>query len=139
MTLQDKLRLTVLIVLITSSEALGQFLLRTYHNAQGGGKRTYLQFIPTRLLPFCTWGLYGLCTFMLLHSYNYTTMGKAEVYWDALSALVVPLIGVIVFKNTITAVGWFGITLIAIGTLLLGFDRDSKLQLWPWVRFYHTI
>ena len=94
----DNLRLIILIIIITASEALGQYLLRTYHNVHKNSsfKRRHFTFIPTSILPLVTWFLYGICTFLLLYTYNYTTMGKAEVYWDALSALVVPFIGLII-------------------------------------------
>ena len=117
--------LIILIIVITLSEALGQFLLSVSHqdNLQ---KIKFFGPIPSNLLPFITWLLYGVCTFLLLHSYKYTTMGKAEVYWDALSALIVPLIGVIYFRTNINFYGWFGIFLIAIGTLMLSFQKYIK-------------
>jgi uncharacterized membrane protein len=46
-------------------------------------------------------------------------MGKAEVYWDALSAIVVPLIGFIYFSEDINTLGWIGIFLIIIGTMMV--------------------
>ena len=51
-------------------------------------------------------------------------MSKAEVYWDALSALIVPVIGAMFFGNTINVVGWFGIILIIFGTLLLAGEKN---------------
>ena len=78
------------------------------------------------MLPILTWILYGVCTYLLLHSYNYTTMGKAEVYWDALSALIVPFIGLIYFRNNINFIGWSGIFLIVIGTLMLSYEKKIK-------------
>ena len=118
--------LIVLILIITFSEALGQFLLSVnHHNTMKNIK--YFGPIPTKILPFITWILYGVCTYLLLHSYKYTTMGKAEVYWDALSALVVPFIGLIYFKDEIHLKGWMGICLIITGTILLSYDK-KKIQ-----------
>ena len=51
-------------------------------------------------------------------------MSKAEVYRDALSALIVPIIGATFFENTINVVGWFGIILIILGTLLLAGEKN---------------
>ena len=121
------IKLIVLILVITLSEALGQFLLSVnYHYTM----KNIVNFgpIPIKLLPFITWGLYGICTYLLLHSYRYTTMGKAEVYWDALSALIVPLIGVIYFKDKIHFMGWTGIFLIIAGTLLLSYERKLDIN-----------
>ena len=56
-------------------------------------------------------------------------MGKAEVYWDALSALIVPFIGLIYFSNKINYVGWTGIFLIIVGTLMLSYERKLKNKL----------
>ena len=50
-------------------------------------------------------------------------MGKAEVYWDAASALLVPLIGIYAFKDIISFQGWIGIIMIICGTLLLGYYK----------------
>lgn len=110
--------LIVLISLITLAEALGQYLLYiTHHNTKKD--ILYYGFLPTQILPFVTWLLYGVCTYLLLHSYKFTTMGKAEVYWDALSAIVVPLIGFIYFSEDINTFGWIGIFLIIIGTIMV--------------------
>ena len=128
----EKIMLTLLIILITSSEALGQFLLSLYHHALLAKKTHYIG-IPIYILPFITWLLYGVCTFLLLYSYKYTTMGKAEVYWDALSALIVPLIGYMYFSNKINTFGVMGIVLIIFGTLMLAYE--SRLQ----KRFFHYL
>ena len=110
--------LIVLISFITLAEALGQYLLYiTHHNTKKD--ILYYGFLPTQILPFVTWLLYGVCTYLLLHSYKFTTMGKAEVYWDALSAIVVPLIGFIYFSEDINTLGWIGIFLIIIGTMMV--------------------
>ena len=107
--MNKNIQLILLIIVITLSEALGQYLLRL-------GKQTNREYFA-----IFTWLLYGVCTYLLLKTYNYTTMGKAEVYWDALSAIIVPLIGVYAFNNYISLKGWFGILLIIIGTFLLNF------------------
>jgi multidrug transporter EmrE-like cation transporter len=114
--------LMILIISITLSEALGQFLLSVSHKNKLLHKK-YFGPIPSNLLPFITWALYGICTFLLLKSYEFTTMGNAEVYWDALSALIVPLIGVIYFRTKINIIGWTGIFLIAVGTIMLGYEE----------------
>ena len=117
--------LILLIIVITLSEALGQFLLSvSHHNTLKN--ISYFGPIPTKVLPILTWILYGVCTYLLLHSYKYTTMGKAEVYWDALSALIVPFIGLIYFRNNINYIGWSGIFLIVIGTLMLSYEKKIK-------------
>ena len=108
------LELILLISVITLSEALGQYLLRL--------SRNYPRYW---WLPFCTWGLYGVCTYLLLQTYQYTTMGKAEVYWDALSAIIVPLIGIYAFNNKLSLANWIGIGLVCIGTILLVIKEKS--------------
>jgi len=84
--------------------------------------------LPVRVLPILTWILYGVCTYILLYSYSFTTMGKAEVYWDAMSALMVPVIGFIYFNENINTVGWSGIALIIFGTLILG--EEERIFSW---------
>lgn len=103
-------QLPILILIITLSEALGQYLLRLY--AQKNNTKYWY-------LPFFTWIFYAICTVLLLETYKYTTMGKAEVYWDALSAVIVPIIGILAFKEKLNFTNWFGIFLIVIGTLLV--------------------
>jgi multidrug transporter EmrE-like cation transporter len=102
-------KLVILIIVITLSEALGQYLLRLSIK----NKKMYWY------LPFITWLLYGVCTFLLLQTYNYTTMGKAEVYWDALSAIIVPLIGMFAFNSPLSIINWLGIILIIMGTFMV--------------------
>jgi multidrug transporter EmrE-like cation transporter len=115
----DSLKLFILILFITLLEALGQYLLNITHH-KSKKNILYYGFLPIKILPWITWLLYGLCTYLLLHSYKFTTMGKAEIYWDALSAIIVPIIGIIYFSEDITILGWTGIFLIIIGTLILG-------------------
>ena len=122
------LELFGLIIVITLSEALGQFLLNKYHHSVI--KQTaYYGPLPIFILPFITWLLYGICTWLLLNSYKYTTMSKAEVYWDALSALIVPIIGFLYFKEKINGVGWVGIGLIMVGTIILAFENPLLKKL----------
>jgi multidrug transporter EmrE-like cation transporter len=113
--------LPVIIIIITLSEALGQFLLSKHYNISQN--KTHYHGIPIKFLPLITWLLYGICTYLLLISYKYTSMSKAEVYWDALSALIVPVIGAMFFGNTINVVGWCGIVLIILGTLLVAGEK----------------
>lgn len=113
--------LIILVTIITLTEALGQFLLSVYHHKKN--KNTYYGPLPIKILPIITWLLYGICTYLLLHSYKYTTMGNAEVYWDAMSALIVPIIGVVYFGNKINLVGWGGIGLIITGTFMLSLQK----------------
>lgn len=117
--------LIILIIIITLSEALGQFLLNVKHHYTIKNI-SHFGIIPINILPILTWLLYGICTFLLMHSYKYTSMSKAEVYWDALSAVIVPLIGVLYFKSVINIYGWIGISLIIIGTLMLSFENQIK-------------
>ena len=116
--MNNGLKLSILIGLITLSEAFGQYVLKlsVFKNSSFLG-------IPSRFLPGLTWLMYGLCTIMLVNTYNYTSMAKAEVFWDAASAIIVPIIGVMAFNEDIDIVGWFGILLIIIGTIILGFEK----------------
>lgn len=59
-------------------------------------------------------------------------MSKAEVYWDALSALIVPVIGAMFFGNTINVIGWCGIVLIILGTLLVAGDKNIYKLIKKW-------
>ena len=92
--MNKNLKLSLLIIIITLSEALGQYLLAL---GQKQNKEHYGIF---------TWLLYGVCTYLLIKTYKYTSMGKAEIYWDALSATIVPLIGIDAFNNKISFKGW---------------------------------
>ena len=116
--MNQTINLIIIIVLITLTEAFGQYILRLGFNGDGN-----LIPIPVHYYPIITWLLYGICTYILYVSYKYTTMGKAEVYWDAASTLLVPIIGVIAFKNRISFQGWIGIIMVICGTLLLGYYK----------------
>jgi len=129
----DTLRLVALIVAVTITEALGQYMLQVYHRYHKMEKDvlsigdlvpsgTLPKALDIPLYPLATWLLYGLCTVILLTSYEYTSMGKAEVYWDALSALLVPLIGVVFLRSKINLYGWIGIFLVLTGTVMIGFQ-----------------
>ena len=122
--------LPILIIIITLSEALGQFLLSKHHNISKN--KTHYYGIPINFLPLITWFLYGICTYLLLISYKFTSMSRAEVYWDALSALIVPAIGAMFFGNAINAIGWFGIVLIIFGTVILSEDKNIYKLIKKW-------
>jgi len=108
-------------------EAFGQYMLKVYYDSKHGSfKRTdQFQFIPQYILPYITWMCYGLCTFILSKSYAYTSMGRAEVYWDALSTIVVPLVSTIAFKERLGYKGWSGIFLVVLGSFILS-NTNSK-------------
>jgi len=119
----SKVWLIIVMVVLTAVEAFGQYLLALHHRGGAG-----FMGLPVRVLPILTWILYGVCTYILLYSYSFTTMGKAEVYWDAMSALMVPVIGFIYFNENINTVGWSGIALIIFGTLILG--EEERIFSW---------
>ncbi len=133
--LGDTMRLVALMVAITITEALGQYILQVHHRYRKAGKDVLSvkdlspygkipKGLDIPLYPLATWLLYGICTIILLNSYDYTSMGNAEVYWDALSALLVPLIGVVYLRSNVNLYGWVGIMMVLIGTLMIGFQRD---------------
>jgi len=118
---QKTVILGILISTITSIEAFGQYLLKIYYDSKHGSfKRTdQLQFIPQYFLPYITWICYGLCTFLLSRTYKYTTMGRAQVYWDALATVIVPLISTVAFKERLGYQGWTSIFFVVLGALIL--------------------
>ena len=119
--------LVILISAITAVEAFGQYLLKIYYNSKHGSfKRTdQLKFLPLYILPYITWMCYGLCTFMLSKRYAYTSMGRAELYWDSLSTIIVPLLGTIIFKEHLGYQGWSGIFLVILGSFIVS-STNSK-------------
>ena len=120
---QKSLILVILIFAITCVEAFGQYLLKIYYDSKHGSfKRTdQFMFLPQYMLPYITWVCYGICTFLLSQSYAYTSMGKAELYWDSLSTIIVPLIGFIAFKEKLGHTGWSGIFLIILGSFIISY------------------
>lgn len=109
--------LILLLCVITLAQALGQYLLRLYKD------------YPTLWwLPFCCWICYGLITYLLLISYNYTTMGKAEVFWDSLSSVLIPIIGIYAFNNKLSLVNWIGIILTVIGGYMVTIQANNSIS-----------
>jgi len=119
--------LGILIVTISCIEAFAQYLLKVYYDSKHGSfnRTDQFQFLPQASLPYITWLCYGLCTYILAKSYEYTTMSRAEVYWDAASTIIVPLVSTIAFKERLGYQGWGGIFLVVIGALLLS-NTNSK-------------
>ena len=124
---QKTVILGILIFAITCAEAFGQYMLKIYYDSKHGSfKRSdQFTFIPQNWLPYITWMCYGICTFLLSKSYAYTSMGRAEVYWDALSTIIVPLMSTIVFKEQLGYQGWSGIFLVVLGSFILS-KTNSK-------------
>jgi multidrug transporter EmrE-like cation transporter len=124
---QKNAMLGILLLTIACIEAFGLYLLKVYYDVKyvNFNRTDHFQFLPQISLPYITWVCYGLCTFLLAKTYEYTSMGKSEVYWDALSAIIVPLVSTIAFKEQLGYQGWGGIFLVIIGALILS-NTNSK-------------
>ena len=124
---QKSVMLGILLLTIACIEAFGLYLLKVYYDVKyvNFNRTDHFQFLPQISLPYITWVCYGLCTLLLVKTYEYTSMGRAEVYWDALSCIIVPLVSTIAFKEQLGYQGWGGIFLVIIGALILS-NTNSK-------------
>ena len=104
---------SIAVVILTLSEALGQSLLRKFFETGYDMKYWYL--------PFMTWLLYGLCCAVLLWGYQYSDLSAIETIWDAGTSVVVPIVAILFFKSTLNLKAGLGILITIIGILLIGY------------------
>ena len=97
-------------LLLTALETIGQSSLHKFFN----------QKLKQYYLPIITIGCYLVCIFLLYHSYSYVNMGVMEVMWNSGTNIIIPIAGLLLFKNKISFYGWIGILLTTIGSVLVG-------------------
>ena len=97
---------------LTGAETVGQSMLRIFHDSKYDMKLWYL--------PLGAWLLYGLCCGILLWSYKYSDISAIETIWDAGTSVLVPLVGLLFFKNKINVEAATGILLTILGIILIG-------------------
>ena len=96
--------------------------------------KIYTHFVELRLkihkhiwLPFITWFIYGICVLLLYIAYYYGNIALIEVFWDTGTTLLIPIVGIIFFREGLTTIGYFGLILTVIGGLILGLAQVGKL------------
>jgi uncharacterized membrane protein len=121
-----KKMLTIIIIatLLTILELTGQSLLRKFfilnkNVTTGSHKHIWL--------PFMTWFIYGICVLLLYIAYYYGNIALIEVFWDTGTTLLIPIVGIIFFREGLTTIGYFGLILTVIGGLILGLAQVGKL------------
>jgi multidrug transporter EmrE-like cation transporter len=97
-------------IILTFMETIAQSALRHY----------YLKKEKNIIYPIICWGIYAIVPFLLYYSYSFVEEGVIEVFWDAGTTIMVPLAALVLFSENMTPLGWFGIVVTTIGTIIVG-------------------
>ena len=100
-------------IVLSILEVVGQTYIRKY----------YLDHPASYLYPLMTCIAYATEIVVLYFSYAYANLTVMNTLWNAVTIVLVPIIGVSVFHEKISKVGWFGILLTIIGGTLIGIER----------------
>ena len=76
--------------------------------------------------PFITWLLYGGCIIIILYAYKFGDLGLIEVFWNTATNTIVPIVGVLLFKESLTPFGWLGVAVSTLGGIILGLAELNK-------------
>lgn len=97
-------------VILTFMETIAQSALRHY----------YLKKTKNIIYPIICWVIYALVPLLLYYSYSFVQEGVIEVFWDAGTTIMVPLAALVLFSENMTPLGWVGIAITTIGTVIVG-------------------
>ncbi|ALH23160.1 hypothetical protein ceV_254 [Chrysochromulina ericina virus CeV-01B] len=112
----------LLATLLTVLELTGQSLLRKFYLFNRDNKTSTYKYL---WLPLITWFIYGLCVVLLYIAYYYGNIALIEVFWDTGTTIFIPIIGILFFNQGLTKYGYFGLSLNAIGTVILGLAQTN--------------
>lgn len=108
------MHLVIIIASIVLSETVAQYYIKQYHE------------IPSKYYYLMGLGFYGMVVYLLNKSYDYTTMGTAQVLWSGLSCLSILLVGRFFFGEKVEANEWIGMSLILLGIAI----TQMKKSMW---------
>ena len=112
----------LLATLLTVLELTGQSLLRKFYLFNRDNKTSTYKYL---WLPLITWFIYGLCVVLLYIAYYYGNIALIEVFWDTGTTIFIPIIGILFFNQGLTKYGYFGLSLTAIGAVILGLAQTN--------------
>ena len=88
--------------------------------AQGALRKHYLQKKKNWLYLLISFSIYASIPIFLYISYSYVPTAIIEVFWDAGTTILVPITAYILFAENLSKVGWYGILITVIGTIMVG-------------------
>tara|TARA_B100001287_G_scaffold208068_1_gene177039 strand:- start:105 stop:482 length:378 start_codon:yes stop_codon:yes gene_type:complete len=109
------MHLVIIIAAIVISETFAQYYIKQYHE------------IPSKYYYMMGIGFYTLVVYFLNKSYDYTTMGMAQVLWSGLSCISILMVGRIFFGEKVDANEWIGMTLILLGVIITQLKKNMWL------------
>ena len=109
------MHLVIIIAAIVISETLAQYYIKQYHE------------IPSKYYYMMGIGFYTLVVYFLNKSYDYTTMGMAQVLWSGLSCISILAVGRLFFGEKVDANEWIGMTLILLGVIITQLKKNMWL------------
>lgn len=112
----------LLAALLTVLELTGQSLLRKFYLFNRDNKTSTYKYL---WLPLITWFIYGLCVVLLYIAYYYGNIALIEVFWDTGTTIFIPIIGILFFNEGLTKYGYLGLSLTAIGAVILGLAQTN--------------
>ena len=68
-------------------------------------------------------GLYALQPLLFLQSLQYESMTVMNILWDIISDFMVTAVGLFYFKEKLTSLKYFGLTLAFIAVVILSYDE----------------
>lgn len=71
--------------------------------------------------------VYASQPFIFYKSLSSDSMTIMNILWDVMSDVLVTIVGVFIFGETLTPTQWVGITLSILGISLLGYDNPYKV------------
>ena len=111
-------KLSAVVIALSIFETIGQVFLHKFFKEQYNPIFWYY--------PFIAWLLYGLNCYLLLIGYNYSDLSAVETLWDAGTTILVPLVGMLFFKEQINFTSGLGIFVTLIGIVLIMIGSSDK-------------
>jgi multidrug transporter EmrE-like cation transporter len=108
-------QLFLVMILLTFVESIAIFSIKKYETS-GNWKFFILAGLINGIM----------VTYLFLRALKYKGVGMTNFIWNIFSTLLVFLIGIYFFKETITNYEYIGIILILVGMILLSIHSSSK-------------
>ena len=121
-TIYDLLVILSTAIGLTIFETIGQSFLRKFYLINKNNNSSHYKFL---YYPLITWFIYGICISLLLYSYKFGNLGLIEVFWNTGTNTIIPIVGVLLFKENLTPYGWLGVGITTIGGIILGLAQTG--------------
>ena len=119
---RDLIIVIVVALTLTFLEAFSQSLLAKFHLINTNAKHYKLLHYP-----FISWLIYGCCVVLLTYAYQFGNLGLVEVFWNTGTNTIIPLVGVLLFNQSLTTSGWIGVAITTLGGVVLGLAEIGKI------------